>query len=146
VIAGFFDSGSPEWPVPMVRLALYLPGVTTTWSLIDFLLDTGAATTCLHAGDVTERLRVSDDRLKNSDAWDYTETYSGVGGGATYYVTRARYALLNERSEWKVMDGLVRVARTSSADAGLPSILGWDVLQNFAVSLDWRQKLVELRE
>ena len=130
----------------MVRVALYLPGIAATWSLVDFLLDTGAATTCLHARDAIERLRISDDRLNNADAWAYAETYSGVGGGATYYVTGARYALLNERSEWQIMDGSVRVAQASSADAGLPSILGWDILQNFTVSLDWRQKLVELRE
>ena len=130
----------------MVRVALYLPGITANWSLIDFLLDTGAATTCLHAWDASERMRIGDERLMTGDAWDDTETYSGVGGGATYYVTRARYALLNERSEWQILDGSVRVAQASSANADLPSILGWDILRRFTVSLDWRQKLVELRE
>lgn len=130
----------------MVRIALHLPGITATWSLIDFLLDTGAATTCLHARDATERMRIGDERLTNADGWDYSETYSGVGGGATYYVTRARYALLNDRSEWQILEGSVRVAQASAANADLPSILGWDILRRFTVALDWRQKLVELRE
>ena len=72
----------------MVRVAVYLPGMTASWSLVDFLLDTGAATTCLHPPDTVERLAISNQRLQSRDAWESVETYHGVGGGATYFVTR----------------------------------------------------------
>jgi hypothetical protein len=129
----------------MVRAALFLPGITPDWSLVGFLLDTGAATTCLHPWDATERVGISEERLQDRDAWDRAETHSGVGGGAIYYVVRARYALLDERGEWKIIEGAIRIAHFTPTNESLPSILGWDILRRFAISLDWEQRVVELR-
>ena len=129
----------------MVRVAVYLPGMTASWSLVDFLLDTGAATTCLHPPDTVERLAISNQRLQSRDAWESVETYHGVGGGATYFVARSRYALLDEHGEWQIIEGTLRVAEATVTNRGLASILGWDILRGFAVTLDWQQRLVELR-
>jgi len=62
VILGFFDPALPSWPRPMIRVLLYLPGISTRWAPVDFLLDTGAGTSVVHPLDATTRLGI--------DSWD----------------------------------------------------------------------------
>jgi hypothetical protein len=45
---GTFDPASPTWPVPKVRVLLYIPNITTSWKSVDFLVDTGASRTLLN--------------------------------------------------------------------------------------------------
>ncbi len=128
----------------MVRVAVFLPGLTNEWCLIDCVLDTGAGTTCVHPIDALGRLGLGAATLAEGMP-GRRERHRGVGGGALYHVVPARYGLLDEHNEWLILEGMLRIAEMTPENRTLPSILGWDVLRRFAVALDWPQRLVELR-
>ena len=145
MIRGVFNPEFPDYPLPLLRVALYLPRLVESWTLIDFLIDTGATTTSIHPSDADDALGIPEALLSSVDSWARRETHRGVGGEATFFVVPARYGLLDEHDEWMMFDGHIRIAQLTESNLSLPSILGWDILRRFAITLDWSQKIVELR-
>jgi hypothetical protein len=141
---GTFDPASPEWPVPLVRAHLYVPGITTTWQIAEFLLDTGASSTILHPAQAVA-VGFTLDQLQTPQPWD-REAVSGVGGDVTNYVLPAGYGFVFPDASTKVLRGAIRVAPLTPESARLPSLLGWDVLQYFRVVTDWAVREVSLTE
>lgn len=68
MIAGFFDPVS-AWPLPKVEVTLLIPEISTRWVPIEFVLDTGSATTCLHPRDAMGPFGIDAGHLLRPDRW-----------------------------------------------------------------------------
>lgn len=145
MIPGFFDAAYIT-PTPFVRVGVFLPGITTNWARVHFLLDTGASTTCLHPTDAVAHLGIPDADLQQPQLWPQVEDYSGIGGRAPYFVVPAEYAFETDTGQLVRRTGQIRVAQSLLHNANLESLLGWDVLQHFRLELDWAQRAVRLHE
>lgn len=140
---GLFDPRQ-DWPVPYVRASLWLPDIQPKWVSIDFLLDTGAGTTSLHPLDSVVRVGISPANLIDPGKWERAQNHGGVGGAAVYFVVPAFYAFLQDDSEWHEISGEIRIAQLTLGNAKLPSLLGWDILQNFRLVADWPNRRISL--
>lgn len=143
MITGFFDSAFP-WPVPKVQAGLFIDGITTKLVSVGFLLDTGASSTCLHPLDAVTSVGISTARLALPGNWTRTESRSGVGGSATYYVVPVTYAFLHHDRRLQLLETEISIAQLTVTNRSLPSLLGWDILQHFKVTVDWSERLVSL--
>jgi hypothetical protein len=143
VIRGYFNLGS-GWPVPWVRVNLFLPGHSRDWQPVEFLLDTGASVSCLHPLDAV-LVGIEAPRLTSAASWARREQSFGVGGAAANFVTPARYAFERIDEPPYFIDSDIRVAQLTRANQRLPSLLGWDVLKHFALSIDQEAGEVTLR-
>lgn len=138
MIRGFFDVGYPT-PVPKIWIGLALPGITAEWIAVDFVVDTGASVTCLHPLDAIERVGLSGSRLREMTADFPTDrSISGITGLAEYLIVPAQYLLVHEGQAAQTIDGLIRVARPVPGNERIPSLLGWDILAQFRITLDRR--------
>lgn len=144
MIPGYFDLVSPTWPVPMMRVMLYVPGISKAWAAVDFLLDTGAGTTCVHPRDATARLGIGDAALRKSSLWPVQRGSHGVGGGSTDYVVPAIYALRRDDGGWDTHQDELAIAKPMPANQTLPSLLGWDILRHYRLVTDWHARLIRL--
>jgi hypothetical protein len=144
LIRGIFDPANPDYPLPFVNTAVHLPGLTATWTIVPFLIDTGAGSTSIHVGDALNLLGLQRTVLEDPAAWDRHERHTGVGGVGLYYIVPARYGLLEAHGEWQLFDADIRIASLTRESPGIPSVLGWDILRRFAIAMDWSRKIVEL--
>ena len=144
MIAGFFDprfiqSGFAR-PVPMVRAALYLPKITPGPVAVHFLLDSGADDTILHPQDALVRVGINRAVLASPQSWPQVKPYSGIGGSSDHYPWPAEYEFRHEDGRLQRVSGEILIARPTQANQSLESLLGWDVLQHFRISLDWPKR------
>ena len=87
---------------------------------IDFLLDTGADSTCLHPYDA-QRIGVPFELLRD-------EAYSGgVGGRASYYREQALLTF-RDGSVSRVYDIRLLIAKPTTSNLRLPSLLGRNII------------------
>lgn len=143
MISGFFDPES-RWPIPMVQAYITVPDVTPRWTLIDFLVDTGASDTSLHPQDARQRLRIDAELLDSPSRWPSVIHAGGIGGGASYYPVPASYAFFHDDGTLLVIDGKVDIARPTHVNRRIPSLLGWDVLERFEIVVNRRAGRVTL--
>ena len=132
-------------PVPIIRVSLWLDGFSFTWVPVDFLVDTGSPVTCLSSRDAV-RVGIPSFILSDPTRWRRMARYGGVGGVTDYFVTPARYQLQHEDGRLTHVERMISVAPWQPINLRLPSLVGWDVLENFRVNLDWPQRTVELYE
>lgn len=107
------------------------------------MIDTGATVSCLHPFDAA-RFRILPDELDDPALWAKSESHGGVGGTGRYYVVRAFYGFTHEDGNVQSIEGQIRLAQFTRANAELPSLLGWDILQHFRLTADWRTKMIAL--
>jgi hypothetical protein len=143
LIAGFFEPTFPD-PLPLVRVGLYLPGITSRWVNVDFLLDTGADGTALHPRDAIFRVGLDPAILDTPEQWVSPQSGGGVGGSSDYYPHPAHYALRHDDGRVQVIRGEIWIARPTPDNSTLESLLGWDILRQFRVSLDWANRRIAL--
>ncbi len=144
MIKGLFDPAN-RGPYPWVGAALYLPGYTQQWVVINFLIDTGAAGTCLHPNDAITRVGISQGALALPQQWPIVVPRGGIGGKSDYYTVEAHYAFLHsDTNQFQVIHGTIDIAAITSANQSLPSLLGWDILQYFKTTVDSRAGTVVL--
>ena len=143
MIVGAFDPGY-DTPVPLVRAAVFVSGITSDWVHVFFLLDTGASTTCLHPKDAIFRFGITPVRLALPQHWPAQESRYGVGGGATYYPVQASYAFQHLDDTWQRIDGEIRIAQLRADNQTIDSLLGWDILQQFRIDVDHSEGRVML--
>jgi len=72
--------------------------------------------------------------------------YSGVGGSATYFKVPVWYAFRHEDGRVQHITGTINLAPWEPNRVQFPSLLGWDVLAQFRLTMDWAQRSVELHE
>ena len=124
MIIGDFDGGQPyvSAVVGMPRLGVF--------GTVRFLVDTGAAVTCIHPKDSIPLL-LPFDRLQNS------EFVTGVGGRSERFVERATLTFFDAAGAVTYMYDLgVRIGKPEQVRAGLPSLLGQDVLGRWVMVHD----------
>jgi hypothetical protein len=110
---------------------------------VEFLVDTGASATCLHHPDAAE---LSDSLLRASCS--RKETFTGVGGTATYLATPAQIVLLDTSGgpvKYQITLCVACEARDSAN--GIPSLPGQDILRHQRLThspRDWRLEMEPL--
>jgi hypothetical protein len=146
MIHGYFDVLRYERPLPRVQIDLSLPRISSFPSTIDFLIDTGATASTIHPGDMLARFRLTRGELASADRWPRRRTGLGVGGRVLDYIEFAE--LRFERADGTALrlEQDVLIAQLTIDNVELPSLLGWDVLRYFRVTLDARVGLVLLEE
>ena len=92
---------------------------------IDFLMDTGADSTCLHPSDAQD-LGVPFDMLRDASI------SSGIGGGASYYRERATIEF-RDGPITSVYDIRLLIAKPTTSNARLPSLLGRNIINRWSV-------------
>ena len=143
LIAGFFDPGYPQ-PLPMVRVALFLPKITLDWVGVDFVLDTGADATSLFPRDALFVVGIDRAAFNNPAGWPKPKPMGGVAGSGECYPWPASYALRHEDGRWERIDGQIDIVRPTPDSMPVESLLGWDVLQHFRITIDWSQGYIGL--
>ena len=142
MIEGTFDAdGSPYVFAGLVipALNLYLHG----GSIVRFLVDTGASSTCLHPEDA-RRLGIPIDGLQAS-VWS-----RGIGGRAGYAAMPAQVYFqepyrFGRRFRLVGYDIDLAVALPTEENAILPSLLGRDILNQWNIRYDQRRSLLNCR-
>ena len=122
-------TGEFEGTQPYVSAVVAIPrlGVLGT---VRFLVDTGAAVTCLHPKDSIP-LRLPFGRLQRR------EYIIGVGGRSERFPERATLTFLDSDAPVTYRYDLdVRVGKPEQVGGGLPSVLGQDVLGRWAMLHD----------
>src|SRR5215212_10090518 len=146
VITGFFDGIRFVRPLPRVSVRVTLAELSPFPATIDFVLDTGATATTIHPMDMLEHFRVLPTHLADPERWRRHTGGQGIGGRVLSFVERADLAFEREDGTFLALDEEIHVAQLADASQGLPSILGWDVLRHFRLTLDARTGLVRLEE
>ena len=135
IIGNFGQSGTPWVTGSITFPALFKDGSPIS-DFVVFVLNTGAEATCIHDQDAG-RLEIPFDQLKNLDA-----STRGVGGKSEYYLEPAYLTFIDDNIV-RVYNIELRIAKPAedeedaweehraTTDAGLPSLLGRDVLNNW---------------
>ena len=142
MIRGEFDASDP-YPKPWVRVFLFLAGISTTWTEVRFLLDTGAGKTCLHPRDAIA-VGVATTALITPSSWPRVVNLSGVGGTMQYFETAASFGFPQVDGNLHLIDQTILVAQARRTNTRLPSLLGWDVLRGFRLGIDLDVGRIEL--
>ncbi len=129
-----------------MQVLIYLPGITNRWRPVDFLLDTGASTSCVHPQDATLWLGIDAARLRTPSHWARQRTSHGIGGSSTDFIVPADYALQRDDGTWDTYRRDLAIARSTPTNQLLPSLLGWDILQLYRVVIDWSARTVSLED
>lgn len=134
MIHGEFDPAD-SYPKPWVRALVYLQGISQQWEQVRLLIDTGAARTCLHPADALA-VGVPRRSLLRRQAWaDPPIMVRGVGGSTEYYPASASLAFETVDGNLYAVDRQILVAKATPTNTRLPSLLGWDVLRDFHLSI-----------
>lgn len=144
MIRGYFDPESSFGKGPTVAVLVHIPALTDEWALIQFLIDTGSSATAVHPNDARLGFGVSLAEIRSRPDWPNPQPSLGVGGRATYFALPATYAFVHDDGHWEEISGNVDVAEPNATNHTLPSILGWDMLEQFRVTMDWPSGVVSL--
>jgi predicted aspartyl protease len=146
MIRGYFNVVRYERPLPRIEIDLSLPRISPFPATIDFLIDTGATSSTIHPGDMLARFRLTRGELTSTDRWPRHKMGLGVGGRVLDYIELARLRFQRENGTVLTLEQDILIAQLTSDNEELPSLLGWDVLRHFRVTLDARTGLVTLEE
>ena len=123
MIQGQFD----VYGRPYVQGRIYVPRLRVD-GYINFLMDTGADSTCLHPEDATQ-INLPFDELRNrSDV-------SGIGGNHSYYHEPA-FVFFIDGTRLRLYRVTLSVAKPHKSVDPLPSLLGRDVLNHWYMRYD----------
>lgn len=128
MIVGTFDAKG--WP--FVRAIVSIPRFRIKGA-VQFLLDTGADSTCLHLKDATN-LHIPRQLLRDPDS------IGGIGGSADYYHEEADIFFLDSdpANENRVVGYRVSLGITVCSETdGIPALLGRDVFNNWGIEYDY---------
>ena len=141
-IRGAFDTDHPRVsPMPTVRARVSL----TPGRLVEvvFLIDTGADCTMLNPDDTAEVLPPGSALDWDNDP--SLRSVRGVTAGGRRVITRDGAIVFNDDRVGPLTKRGVRFFLAEPAtDAGLPSLLGRDVLEDFRLTVSTRESRVTL--
>ena len=146
MIRGYFEPFRFERPVARIEVDVSLPRVSPFSARIDFLIDTGATSSTVHPHDMLTHFRVTPNELASPDRWPRRRTGFGIGGGVLDYIESAELRFERDDGTVLALEQDILIAQLTSENEDLPSLLGWDVLQHFRLTLDARTSLVMLDE
>jgi hypothetical protein len=86
------------------------------------------------------------NELTSTERWPRQRAGMGIGGRVLNFIESA--ALRIERDDGTVLtlEQEILVTQLTAENENLPSLLGWDVLRHFRLTLDARAGLVQLDE
>lgn len=128
----------------MVRIALFLPNITPNWVGVDFVLDTGADTTALFPRDALSVVGIDRAAFNNPTDWPRPKLMGTVAGDGESYPWPASYAFRHEDGRWERIDGQIDIVRPGPDTMPIESLLGWDVLRHFRITVEWSQRQIDL--
>jgi hypothetical protein len=131
--------------MPYVRVGLLLPGITTSEAYVSFLVDTGAMVTCLAPVTAVSPVGMPIDWFVRPHHVLAREPVSGIGGETYQFIVRAQYVFAHEDGERQEIGGLLRIADLLPSPPTFPPLLGWDLLENFELTMNSRTGDVTLR-
>ncbi|MEO6043876.1 MAG: hypothetical protein ABIQ47_08140 [Tepidiformaceae bacterium] len=140
MIPGFFARNI--LPQPLVEIVADVDGLQPDWVPIPFVVDTGAAFTCIHARDAIRKFGMSAESL-DPDNWPPSDPVHGISGSLRYRTFPARLAFQRDDGGWEVVDAPIRIGELKSEST--PSLLGCDVLKFFNLEVDVGNQIVRLR-
>jgi len=114
------------------------------WFGVNFLLDTGANTTSLHPVDALHGANIPALTLLRPHLWTTKRDHSGIGGGATYFLVPCTFAFIQDDGQLKIITNEIGVGQLRTDNQFIPSLLGWDILQQFNLRLDWASRTIGL--
>ncbi len=120
-----------------------IDGITAGWVTVPFVIDTGAAMTCVHALDAIRLLGMSPASL-DSSTWTNVIDGGGVGGPLKYLGCTAQFAFQRANGTLEFLDGEVKIGELRSGQQWMPALLGWDLLQHFRLTIDGGGQAVTL--
>lgn len=128
-------------PHPWLDVAVLIDGENPDWVLIPFVVDTGAARTCIHAIDAVRRIGMSPGSLDPS-SWRSPLAISGTAGSVNYLARDASFGFLQSDRSWLTFDGPILIGEMASG--ATPALLGWDLLRHFTTTVVGRPQRVTL--
>ena len=123
MIVGWFD----EFDRPFVECSVSIPRLRVRGT-VEFLFDTGAETTSLHERDA-DGMGIPFEQLG-------LRTWSGGVGGISSYFLEPAFLLFNDGDQARIYDIDLRIAEPNQGNRLLPSLLGRDVINRWAVQYD----------
>ncbi len=138
MISGYF---SAKWGCPFVWASVTVAGRPP--QPVPFLIDTGSATSIVHAKDARTRLNLAMRGLDPA-GWPPEETVRrrGVAGVALSRLMDAAFDFAHEDGVTETIAETIELGELASE--GLPSLLGWDVLRHFRLDLNASRGTVSL--
>ena len=127
MIPGFIAPDGSPWLLAYVVVPS-LESQGEVW----FLVDTGADGTCLHPFDAG-RLRLPLHSL------EYTNSSGGIGGDALYAEHTAAVLFHDTRAGWVPYRVNLQIAQPTDHNGAIPSLLGRDILGQWATVYDPRR-------
>ena len=146
MIRGYFDRIGYERPVARLEIDCSLPMVSPIAETIDFLIDTGSISTTLHPRDMIRSFHLTRGELAAPERWNRSRTGIGIGGRVMEFIEAAQLRLRRDDGTLRTFEHDVLIAQLTSENEYLPSLLGWDVLRHFRLTLDTRTGVVLLEE
>ena len=134
MISGLFLPARP--PYPFVSAEPTILGLRHEIAPVNFLIDTGAARTCIHPLDANLIMRIPRSRLMDARQWSSSVRGGGVGGAGRYFVEPATLTFTNDDGSPEVVETEIWIAEMTLANQRLPSLLGWDILRHFRLITD----------
>ena len=125
MISGFFIPGQPQ---PLIWMALVVDELGPDAALVPFIVDTGAARTCLHALDALRYFGATPADLDPA-TWRNPIKMGGIGGSVLCKESPAAYGLRRDDGQTEVVTGSILIGDMKTS--GMPSLLGWDLLRLF---------------
>lgn len=98
MIHGYFDPERP--PHGYVDVAVSIPALAIGVTSVRFLLDTGAARTCIHPLDAVRQLDIPEHVLRDPPASLARMQYGGIGGRADYFESHSELAFFDNERGW----------------------------------------------
>ena len=128
-------------PQPQIRMAVRIPLASPTPAVVPFIIDTGAAFTCIHAIDAIRFFGMTP-ALLDPVTWVNAKSIGGVGGSSMYIETPATYMLLRRDGQVEVIEGVIRIGELKTN--GIPALLGWDLLKLFRLDVHGGDQVISL--
>ena len=131
MIQGFFVPA--VLPQPLVLVAVRIDAFGPDIAAVPFVIDTGAAHTCITAQDSLHAFGQNPADL-DSAAWPDAVELAGVGGSLRAKVSPASFWFRNTDGSVEMLSTNIRIGDMRSG--ALPSLLGWDLLKSFRLVVD----------
>jgi hypothetical protein len=120
----------------MMPVTIASPRIGISEHVVRFLVDTGSAETTLHPEDAVLALGIDGVRLSTPYIWPDKAPAYGIGGAVEDYIEPVEYMFIHEDGTAQTIRGHIRIAQLTAYSQHFPSLLGWDVLRHFRITID----------
>lgn len=120
-------------PQPLVMVLLQIPLIRADCVSIPFVIDTGAALSCVHALDAVAKFGMSPGQLDPA-LWPSSTEVGGIGGQLNYLERAARFGFVHDDRTVEIIESTIHIGDMRSQM--IPSLLGCDLLSRFVLTVN----------